>query len=153
MLAVTLTDFEAERVFGALRREFQLDVLKFRSTKEIRQAVDDIMKAGRTANLGRTARGKIKEAGEEYFRRDYRRAHQNVSRRFRELGRRPNVIKTTIRGRVMISKRWTARDIENLRMLYPRQDETSKSIAFILGRTPKSVSRKAERLKLRKRRR
>lgn len=150
---MTLTDEEAERVFGGLRREFQLDLIKFKNELEFRETLEDIFRQGKLRNLGGTGKSQLRKEGEGYFPTVWRRVHGRSVERLKEKRMRPGVYVRTIRGKRILFRRWSRRDVENLRALYPRSDETAKTIAFFMDRTEKSVRKKVESLGLRKEKR
>lgn len=164
----TLTDEEAERVFGGLRREFQLSLQDFRTRDDVQDALDEILDFSRTRNLGRSGRTVVRERADIWFRVRFPREHRTAVRQKKEMKikQRVRVRKVVTRRPVfrdgvkvfrkkiefVVNKRWSEQEEEKLEMLYPRKDETAKSIASLLNRTPGSVAGKANRLGLKKRR-
>src|SRR3972149_2373232 len=156
---MTLDEEEAERVFGGLRREFQLDLLEFKSKREFEKVLDKAITESKVSNLGRQGKSAIKIKGDDYFPTEWRHRHANALLRRREKQRagipvEPEKIRILrAEGRVKVlmrAKRWSDMDVETLRMLYIRTDEDKYTVAKVLHRSPSSVVTKASRLKIKR---
>lgn len=140
---MTLTDEEAEMVFGGVRREFQLDMTFFKSKRDFDKTLDKIIERSRLKNLGEQGQDAIRVKGDEYFPGKWRAAH----RKARKIKRPPAV--TRIRRGIII-KSWTRTDINRLKVLYARREETSRTIGERLNRSPGAIRKKASRLGIKK---
>lgn len=84
------------------------------------------------------------------YHRNYFRTHPDAARRNQErtYERNQRNQQVSVRHAVNKGKAWTDKDIEQLKDLYPNFTQTD--VAYILGRTVRSVQKKAKEIGLRK---
>lgn len=140
---MTLTDEEAEMVFGGVRREFQLDMTFFKSKRDFNSTLNKIINRSRLKNLGDQGQDAIRVKGDEYYPEKWITAHRRAKKIKRPVG-----IVRVRRG--IIIRKWTRSDVKRLRSLYAHREQTSRTIGSQLNRSSGAIRKKASRLKIRK---